>query len=278
MLSPRRLSAFRSACVARTAVVLASVLAGALPLHAQSQAINGTIEGVVRDGTGAVLPGATVTVSNVETGQQRAVTTDSAGEYRAPLLSLGAYRVKAELQGFKTVERTRGHAERGADRRHQLRDGGRRRGGGGVRLRRGARFRAGEDRPRADDRRGGDPEPSSRLAQPLQLRVPAAQRDGLRERGVRGAPHQRQRHADAHELPDRRQHQHREGPRRAAPAAGLGDHGPRGQGHHQRLRPRVRADDGHGLQRRHAVRDQRPPRLGQRPLPPQGHVRPGPSS
>jgi hypothetical protein len=96
MLSPRRLSA----------LILAGVLASALPLQAQSQAINGTIEGVVRDGSGAVLPGATVTVSNLDTGQQRAVTTGAGGEYRAPLLSLGAYRVKAERQGFKTVERT----------------------------------------------------------------------------------------------------------------------------------------------------------------------------
>src|SRR5262249_9188598 len=92
--------AVRAALVAALATLF--VPAGAL---AQSQAINGSIEGVVRDGTGAVLPGVTVTLSNVDTGQQRTATSDSAGEYRAVLLSLGTYRIKAELQGFKTVER-----------------------------------------------------------------------------------------------------------------------------------------------------------------------------
>jgi len=72
---------------------------------AQSQAINGTIEGVLTDSTGAVLPGSTVTVTNDETGAQRVVVTDSDGSYRALLLPLGTYRVRAELAGFRTVER-----------------------------------------------------------------------------------------------------------------------------------------------------------------------------
>ena len=87
-------------------LLLAATVAGATTLHAQSQAINGTIEGVVRDGTGAVLPGASVNVSNLDTGQQRTMTTNADGGYRAVLLSLGSYRVKAELLGFKTIERT----------------------------------------------------------------------------------------------------------------------------------------------------------------------------
>ena len=96
MLPPRRIAL----------LLLAATVAGASTLHAQSQAINGTIEGVVRDGTGAVLPGASVNVSNLDTGQQRTMTTNADGGYRAVLLSLGSYRVKAELQGFKTIERT----------------------------------------------------------------------------------------------------------------------------------------------------------------------------
>ena len=96
MLPPRRIAL----------LLLAATVAGATTLHAQSQAINGTIEGVVRDGTGAVLPGASVNVSNLDTGQQRTMTTNADGGYRAVLLSLGSYRVKAELQGFKTIERT----------------------------------------------------------------------------------------------------------------------------------------------------------------------------
>jgi hypothetical protein len=96
MLSPRRVAV----------LLLAATVVSAPALHAQSQAINGSIEGVVRDATGAVLPGVSVNVANLDTGQQRTVTTNADGGYRAVLLSLGTYRVKAELQGFKTIERT----------------------------------------------------------------------------------------------------------------------------------------------------------------------------
>jgi len=53
-----------------------------------------------------VLPGATVTVTHVDTNAVRSFVTDERGEYRAPLLPLGGYRVRAELSGFKTVERS----------------------------------------------------------------------------------------------------------------------------------------------------------------------------
>ena len=90
--------------------VLSILVAGSLSLAAlagaQSTAINGTIEGVVRDTTGAVLPGVTVNVVNVDTGAQRTVSSGSDGSYRALLLPLGTYRVRAELQGFKATERT----------------------------------------------------------------------------------------------------------------------------------------------------------------------------
>jgi hypothetical protein len=73
---------------------------------AQSQAINGTIEGTVLDDQGAVLPGVTVTITNVDTGDTRIVVTNESGLYRAPLLPLGTYRVNAELQGFKRFEQS----------------------------------------------------------------------------------------------------------------------------------------------------------------------------
>jgi hypothetical protein len=82
------------------------ILAGAGAASAQSQAINGTIEGVVRDTSAAVLPGVTVTVTHQATGLQRVVVSDGTGTYRAAILPLGTYRIKAELQGFKTVERS----------------------------------------------------------------------------------------------------------------------------------------------------------------------------
>ncbi len=88
----------------------AGVMAGLLVMGlasgaaAQSQAINGSIEGTVKDDSGALLPGVTVTVTNTDTGAQRVVITNEDGTYRAQLLPLGTYHVAAELQGFKKFE------------------------------------------------------------------------------------------------------------------------------------------------------------------------------
>src|SRR5580765_88400 len=92
---------FRSAGFWVAALLVA--LSVAHPL-AQSQAINGTIEGTITDQSGAAMPGVTVTVSNLDTGDSRVVVSNQSGVYRAPLLSLGRYRVSAELQGFRKFE------------------------------------------------------------------------------------------------------------------------------------------------------------------------------
>src|SRR5437870_1294004 len=84
---------------------LLSVALGA-PLSAQSTAANGSIEGNISDSSGGVLPGVTVTITNLDTGAERSVVTNDLGLYRAPLLPLGTYRVVAELQGFKKFEQT----------------------------------------------------------------------------------------------------------------------------------------------------------------------------
>jgi hypothetical protein len=61
------------------------------------------IEGTITDTTGGLVPGATVTLSNEETGvTQTSVTTD-AGYYRFPALGGGMYTVKVSLSGFKTA-------------------------------------------------------------------------------------------------------------------------------------------------------------------------------
>jgi hypothetical protein len=72
----------------------------------QSQAANGTIEGTVTDTSSGVLPGVTVTITNIETGTERSVTTNADGRYRALLLPLGRYRVVAELPGFKKFDQS----------------------------------------------------------------------------------------------------------------------------------------------------------------------------
>jgi len=76
----------------------------AAPTLAQSQAANGAIGGIVVDTSGGVLPGVTVTITNIETGAERSVITNENGLYRAQLLPLGTYRVVAELPGFKKYE------------------------------------------------------------------------------------------------------------------------------------------------------------------------------
>lgn len=89
---------------ALAAVLLMLLLAA--PASAQSQAANGTIEGTVADSSGGVLPGVTVTITNTDTGLERSVVTNSEGQYRGLLLTLGQYKVSAELQGFKKAEQT----------------------------------------------------------------------------------------------------------------------------------------------------------------------------
>jgi Carboxypeptidase regulatory-like domain len=89
----------------KRAVLGLIVAAWLLPALAAAQAVTGTILGLITDSTGAVMPGATVTLTNTGTGLVRVVTTDSNGEFTAPSLPTGTYSVKAELSGFKTVTR-----------------------------------------------------------------------------------------------------------------------------------------------------------------------------
>src|SRR5437868_11738028 len=90
----------------RIAAFIVLALALSTPAFAQSQGANGAIEGTVSDSSGGVLPGVTVTITNVDTGAERSVVSNEKGLYRAPLLPLGKYRVIAELQGFKKFEQT----------------------------------------------------------------------------------------------------------------------------------------------------------------------------
>ena len=69
----------------------------------RAQTTTGTISGVVKDQTGAILPGVTVMIINKETGGRRTVITDDAGHFQAPELTVGRYDVQAELGGFNTA-------------------------------------------------------------------------------------------------------------------------------------------------------------------------------
>jgi len=74
-------------------------------LPAFPQAELGRITGSISDQTGAVIPGAAVTVTDVQRGESKTLTTDSAGVYFASSLLPGAYIVRVEFKGFKTIER-----------------------------------------------------------------------------------------------------------------------------------------------------------------------------
>lgn len=69
---------------------------------AVAQVATGSITGVVQDETGAVVPGATVTVRNTDTGISRTLTTGAQGRYQALNLNPGNYEVEGQSAGFQT--------------------------------------------------------------------------------------------------------------------------------------------------------------------------------
>ncbi len=81
------------------------LLALALSAPAAAQSTNATLDGVVRDNQGGVLPGATITVVNEATGLTRTATTGERGAYRVSELPPGRYTVRAEMPSFGTLER-----------------------------------------------------------------------------------------------------------------------------------------------------------------------------
>lgn len=66
-------------------------------------ASTGAISGTVTDPTGAVIPGADVTVASDATGQERALVTDSSGTFLASILRPGTYTVTVTMPGFSTL-------------------------------------------------------------------------------------------------------------------------------------------------------------------------------
>ncbi|HTV56779.1 MAG TPA: carboxypeptidase regulatory-like domain-containing protein [Terriglobia bacterium] len=68
--------------------------------------ISGSISGVVKDPTGAVVPGADVTALNTQTGVRTVIRTDSAGLYNFPALPIGNYTITVDKSGFRTFRET----------------------------------------------------------------------------------------------------------------------------------------------------------------------------
>src|SRR5690349_12879805 len=73
---------------------------------AAAQVQNGQFTGVVTDPSGAAIPNAKVSVTNLGTNQTTSLTTNQSGVYSARELPPGAYRISAEAPGFKTATNT----------------------------------------------------------------------------------------------------------------------------------------------------------------------------
>jgi hypothetical protein len=83
-------------------VLILAIVASLSPSQAMAQGeTTSAIVGQVRDTTNAVVPGATVAITNLETGLRRSARTDDAGRFNFPQLKPGTYSVKAEAQGFE---------------------------------------------------------------------------------------------------------------------------------------------------------------------------------
>ena len=76
----------------------------ALPVAAAAQETRGNISGTVRDAQG-VVPGASVTVTNVDTNVSQRLVTNASGYYEAPLLNAGNYAIAIEMTGFRKATR-----------------------------------------------------------------------------------------------------------------------------------------------------------------------------
>jgi hypothetical protein len=87
--------------VVRRLLLIAVLLIVPAPSYAQ----DATLSGTVRDSSGGVLPGVTVTALHDTTGNTFVVVTDTVGAFRLPVRT-GSYRITVELAGFATVVRS----------------------------------------------------------------------------------------------------------------------------------------------------------------------------
>jgi hypothetical protein len=81
----------------------AIALALSFPSTVLAQFDTASVVGTVRDNTGGVVPGATVTLTNLDTGITAVHVTDENGNFEFPTVRIGRYKITAELQGFATA-------------------------------------------------------------------------------------------------------------------------------------------------------------------------------
>ncbi len=84
-------------------LLLACALLGLFASQAFAQ--EATIVGTVTDPSGAIVPEATISITNTDTGQVSQFSTNAAGQFVAPTLRIGPYLVRVQAPGFKAIER-----------------------------------------------------------------------------------------------------------------------------------------------------------------------------
>src|SRR5829696_8684462 len=88
----------------RSLALVSALALFAAPAAAQRTSAN--LRGTVTDASHALVPGATVTLTNPDTGLNQTAVTNESGVYSFSQLPVGRYQLKVELQGFKTATRT----------------------------------------------------------------------------------------------------------------------------------------------------------------------------
>jgi hypothetical protein len=92
-----------------------AVVVALVPSLAFSQTGTGRISGIVKDASGAIVPGVTVSAVHEETGVRQETVTTQAGLFLFPSLPVGPYTIRAELAGFKPVSRPKTMLTVGSD-------------------------------------------------------------------------------------------------------------------------------------------------------------------
>ena len=103
-------------------LALSLIVIGYAARPASAQVLYGSVVGTLTDETGAVVPKATVTVTNTSTGLSRGATTNDAGYYSIPNLPEGSLRPvgdRKRVQAVHPKRRHRSHQQRHPDRRHR---------------------------------------------------------------------------------------------------------------------------------------------------------------
>ena len=97
----RRMSSAGARLLTLSEIFVLSLL---ISFHLQAQVLYGTLVGNVTDSTGASIAGATVVVTNTDTGVSHVASTDSNGAYRIYDLAAGNYKISISASSFATVE------------------------------------------------------------------------------------------------------------------------------------------------------------------------------